>query len=459
MDTDIRVLEVETDFIEHKARQMLVFGRGFAEAGREAGWTALRARVKVENKKGDIATGYGLMFLAATWGYPSDVLTTSERLEAMKEVGLRYADLIREFKGYGHPVDIHFQTKPALKDIKKEVCEEMGLGEEMPLLGALVSASPLDSCLHDAFGKANNISSYAGYGKEFMQSDLSTYLGPAYQGKYIADFIRPKFMPRIPIFHLVGGTDKLTQSEIEDTDPKDGLPVSLDQWIRRDGLYCFKIKLKGQDLHWDVERIISVTRVIEETLRSQGRGEFYSSADSNELCPDPQYVLEMLAKVKERSPLAYDKLLYLEQPTERELSAHQYDMREIARQKPVVADEGVVDLETLELAKELGWSGVGLKVCKGFSAALLYVARCESEGMIYTVQDLTNPGLALLWSIGFAARIHTLKGVEYNSRQYFPSASDRERKIHAPLFNVKAGEVSTETLTGPGLGFRTEEME
>jgi len=207
-----------------------------------------------------------------------------------------------------------------------------------------------------------------------------------------------------------------------------------------------------------VDRIVSVTRVIEETLKGEGREEFYTSADANELCPDPEYVLEMLAKVKEKSPLAYDRLLYLEQPTERELSAHRYDMRQIARLKPVVADEGVVDLETLELAQELGWSGVGLKVCKGFSSALVYVAKCESDGLIYTVQDLTNPGVALLWSVGFAARIRTLMGVEYNSRQYFPLASERERKIHRPLFEVEKGEVSTETLTGPGLGFRVEEM-
>ncbi|KPJ60482.1 MAG: hypothetical protein AMS15_06405, partial [Planctomycetes bacterium DG_23] len=426
MDTDIRILEVETDFIEYKARQMLVFGRGFAEKDRAAGWTAFRARVKVENKKGETADGHGLMFLAVTWAYPSDVLADAERLEAMKEVALRYADLIRNYKGYGHPVDIHFQTRPALKDIKKEVCQELGLTEEMPLLGALVSASPFDSCLHDGFGKANTISSYAGLGKEFMESDLSTYLGPKYKGKYIADFIRPDFSPRIPIFHLVGGGDKLTSAEIDDSDPKDGLPVSLDQWIGRDGLYCFKVKLKGQDLGWDVDRIVSVTRVIEETLKGEGREEFYTSADANELCPDPEYVLEMLAKVKEKSPLAYDRLLYLEQPTERELSAHRYDMRQIARLKPVVADEGVVDLETLELAQELGWSGVGLKVCKGFSSALVYVAKCESDGLIYTVQDLTNPGVALLWSVGFAARIRTLMGVEYNSRQYFPLASERE---------------------------------
>ncbi|KPJ58983.1 MAG: hypothetical protein AMS15_07365 [Planctomycetes bacterium DG_23] len=60
--------------------------------------------------------------------------------------------------------------------------------------------------------------------------------------------------------------------------------------------------------------------------------------------------------------------------------------------------------------------------------------------------------------MGFAARIRTLMGVEYNSRQYFPLASERERKIHRLLFEVEKGEVSTETLTGPGLGFRVEEM-
>ena len=52
----------------------------------------------------------------------------------------------------------------------------------------------------------------------------------------------------------------------------------------------------------------------------------------------------------------------------------------------------------------------------------------ELEGIPYAVQDLTNPSLAMIESVGLAARIHTIKGVEANSRQFFPKANEAGRQ-------------------------------
>jgi len=128
-------------------------------------------------------------------------------------------------------------------------------------------------------------------------------------------------------------------------------------------------------------------------------------------------------------------------------------MSEVARIKPVVVDEGVTDLDDLDLAFKLGWSGIGLKTCKGHSSSLLYVAKARDAGKVVTVQDLTNPGRALVHSAGFAARIDTLMGVEYNSRQYLPHAAPDVRRRHQGLFEVRDGQVSTTTLTSLGLGY------
>ena len=40
-------------------------------------------------------------------------------------------------------------------------------------------------------------------------------------------------------------------------------------------------------------------------------------------------------------------------------------MHEAAKLKPVVIDESLVDLESLHLAREMGYTGVALKACKG----------------------------------------------------------------------------------------------
>jgi hypothetical protein len=58
-----------------------------------------------------------------------------------------------------------------------------------------------------------------------------------------------------------------------------------------------------------------------------------------------------------------------------------------------------------------------------------------------------------------AARTHTIKGVESNSRQYFPQISLAEAKVHPNIFRVKDGRVSTASLTGSGFGFRVPEIE
>jgi hypothetical protein len=125
----------------------------------------------------------------------------------------------------------------------------------------------------------------------------------------------------------------------------------------------------------------------------------------------------------------------------------------------VILDESLTTLDDFELAMELGWSGIALKTCKCQSSDLLFLAKAEESGIPYTIQDLTNPGLALLQSVGLAARTNTLKGVEGNSRQYFPQISQAEAKVHPGIFRVKDGQVSTASLTGTGLGFRVNEIE
>ncbi len=160
----------------------------------------------------------------------------------------------------------------------------------------------------------NRIDTYDGYSKEFMSHDLGRYLGPDFAGRYPDEFLHPAFEATIPIWHLVGGVDKLTRAELTNDDPQDGLPVSVDQWIERDGIFCLKVKLRGADVDWDVERTSAVADVAREAL---GERRFYLSTDSNELCESPEVVVEFLRKLKERSPLAYESLLYVEQPTER----------------------------------------------------------------------------------------------------------------------------------------------
>jgi L-alanine-DL-glutamate epimerase-like enolase superfamily enzyme len=178
------------------------------------------------------------------------------------------------------------------------------------------------------------------------------------------------------------------------------------------------------------------------------------SLDFNEKCANVQYVLDFLEQVKQRSPRAFERVHYIEQPTHRDLKAHPENrMHAAAKIKPVVIDESLVDFESLLLCREMGYSGVALKACKGHSEALLMGAAAQKYGMFLCVQDLTCPGFSFLHSASLCARIPTVAAIEGNSRQYCPAGNRGWSERYPSMFRITDGTLGTEVLTGPGLGF------
>jgi len=453
LDSDIRILKLEPYLRTDKFRAPLKFGNVIVTDS-----TSLIVKATVENKRGDVADGWGAMPLMDKWAFPDPRVSHEKKFEAMKEIGIRTCKMLEKTmdKDYAHPIDIMLGNKKEILKIAKRIDKELKLEVPMPILGVLVSTSPIDAAIHDAFGRVNHISSYEGYGRKYMKHDLSFYLGEEFRGRYISDYLRSSYIKELPIFHLVGALDKLTREEVDASDPKDGLPVSLEEWIERDGIFCLKVKLSGTNIDWDVERTKAVAEVAREALKQKGRDRFFLSVDSNEMNPNPEATLEYLRKLRRISPLAFNNLLYLEQPTERDLSRHMFSMRKVAEIKPVLADEGVTDLKSFELALKLGWSGVAVKACKWHSSSLLYISKMEQLGIPYSIQDLTCPGLALVHSASLAARSNPIKGFEYNARQYLPFAYPEIQNRHETLFKVNDGKVSTESLQSFGLGFSIE---
>lgn len=452
--TDIRVKAAEPIITNEVCRTPLKFGAVVVEE-----LPFCRVRVTVENGRGDVADGWGAIFLMDLWAWPTPALSHDAKAAAMIEVNRRYCQLVESYSEAAHPIDLFMSLEPDLARVNREVCAERGLEPAQPFLGALVCASPVDAAVHDAFGNVNGLDVYKTYGPEFMQYDLSRYLGTELAGRYPKDYIRPVFLPEIPVFHLVGGLDKLTRAEVTDDDPQDGLPNSLDEWVARDGVFCLKVKLRGTDLEWDVTRTLEVYRIGREQLLRRGEERLYLSADTNEQCETPEYIVEYLRRIQEASQECFDAILYVEQPTERDLNAHRHDMRPIAELKPVIIDESLVDLQSFELAMALGWSGIALKSCKGQSVSLVLASKARHMGIPYTVQDLTNPSLALIHSVGLAARLYTMMGVEANSRQFFPhTGTPGEKKVHEGIFTIHNGVARTDSLAGPGLGYQMESI-
>jgi L-alanine-DL-glutamate epimerase-like enolase superfamily enzyme len=452
--TDIRIRAIEPSYTHEVCRTPLKFGAVIVDQ-----LPFCRVKATVENGRGEVAEGWGGIFLMDLWAWPTPELSHEAKSAVMVEVNQRYCKLVEGYTEPAHPIDLFTALEDDLARLNREVCAEHGLAPEQPFLGALVCASPVDAALHDAFGNVNGIDVYCGYGPDFMRHDLSRYLGPEFAGRYPAHYLHPHYQPEVPIFHLVGGLDKLTRVEVTDADPRDGVPNSLDDWVKQDGVFCLKVKLRGTDLEWDIDRTLAVHRVGKEYLIDRGEERLYLSADTNEQCESPEHIVEYLRRIREANPDCFDDILYIEQPTERDLTAHRHDMRGIAELKPVIIDESLVSLETFDLAMELGWSGIALKSCKGQSASLLLASKARHMGIPYTVQDLTNPSLALIHSVGLGARLHTMMGVEANSRQFFPgSTTVGEKTVHDGIFTVRDGVARTDSLRGTGLGYQMDRI-
>jgi L-alanine-DL-glutamate epimerase-like enolase superfamily enzyme len=153
------------------------------------------------------------------------------------------------------------------------------------------------------------------------------------------------------------------------------------------------------------------------------------------------------------TPAGYDRVQYIEQPTARDLKANPVNrMHEAAKLKPVVIDESLVDLESLYLARDMGYTGVAFKACKGQTQSLLLAAAAQKMGLFRCVQDLTCPGASLIHSAGLAAHIPGVAAIEANSRQYVPAANAGWDERFPGVFTVRDGTMNTGLLTGPGLG-------
>ncbi len=446
--TDARIVSaaMETETVAYRT-PIKFGGRVVTEA------LLVHTRVEVETRGGLRGQGLGSMPMGNAWAWPSPNVAGERTLEAMRRLAEQLADQAAKLSLWGHPLDV---TRALAEDhaaAAKRAVQAANIDEPMPRLAQLVAASPLEAAIHDAYGKAVAQNSYNVLSREFANADLSHYLSADFAGEYLDRYTLRQPRPRMPLYHLVGALDPLRTDDVR-TPVGDGLPETLQQWIEADGLTHLKIKLAGDNLAWDVERVVAVEAAAAEAQRNRRCSDWNYSLDFNEKCASVEYVLEFLRQVESRSPAAFSRVQYIEQPTHRDLAAHPENrMHKAAKIKPVVIDESLVDLESLMLCRELGYTGVALKACKGQTEALLMGAAAQKYGMFLCVQDLTCPGRSFLHSASLAARMPTVAAIEGNARQYCPEGNRNWLDRYPSMFRITDGTVGTAALDGPGLGY------
>jgi L-alanine-DL-glutamate epimerase-like enolase superfamily enzyme len=447
--SDIQVTEVEPSFEDFRYRTPIKFGGSVVDRV-----TVLNVRCMVRGRQGRTAHGFGSMPLGNVWSFPSKRLTYDQTLAAMKDLAARIAKITATEPEWGHPIDINRALEPRYVSAAAETSR--GMDEPVPLLCTIVTASPFDAAIHDAYGKLHRRNSFQTLGSDCLRPDLSRFLGPEFRGETLDGYVAREPAPALPLYHLVGGVDPILPEDVKQP-VGDGLPETLPEWIRFNGITHIKIKLNGDDREWDLNRVV---RVHEATARAESErsvSAYVYSLDFNEKCPNVGYLVDFLETLKSRSLRAFARIQYVEQPTARDLDANpQNDMHEAARLVPVVIDESLTGQDAFLKALAMGYSGAALKACKGQSQALLMAALGQKRRVFLCVQDLTCPGASLAHSVTLAAHVPTVKAIEANSRQYVPAANNGWEKRFPGIFVVKDGMVRTAGLNGPGLGVVAE---
>jgi len=453
MKTDITPTAVEIYFLPVKTRVPLKFG-----AETLTSVSCLRVSMTVKNKQNQSAQGWGETPLNVQWAWPSST-EYHKRLDSMTQFSRTLAKSWCELDQFGHPIELGTQfTDSHLTHLLNQHNQSQPDLEPMPHLAALICSSAFDIALHDAYGNLLQTDVYKTYNSQYMNNDLSHYLTPAdghhydYTDKYPNDFLIDPPTQTLPAWHLVGGMDCLDDSERSAADPDDGYPVLLNEWIKRDGLTCLKVKLRGNDWDWDYQRLVKVGQIaIDHHV-------LWLTTDFNCTVSDPHYVNEILDRLMIEHPRIFQMILYVEQPFPYDLEQNQIDVHSLSARKPLFMDESAHDWKLIRLGRKLGWTGVALKTCKTQTGALLSLAWAKTHGLTLMVQDLTNPMLAQIPHLRLAAHAGTIMGVETNAMQFYPNASEPEAQVRPNLYQRKKGQVNLRTIKGPGFGYQLNKI-
>ncbi|MDA2928745.1 hypothetical protein MYX84_02180 [Acidobacteria bacterium AH-259-O06] len=305
-----------------------------------------------------------------------------------------------------------------------------------------------------------------GFQPEAIHSEL--------EGLRFTDHLPRGPLTRFYIRHTVGLADPITAADLPaDQRVNDGEPETLEEYVRRDGISYFKVKISG-DLSWDLDRLARIWQVIPK------HSETAVTLDANEAYDDLAPFADFVDRLRSELLGLFQHILYIEQPLSRQLThdpkAEPW-IRRIAQSKPVVIDESDGTLDSFKRAFAMGYAGASHKNCKGFFKSLLnhaLIAHYNASGgqAFLSGEDLSNLPIVPLHQDFTALGILGLRHCERNGHHYYFGLSmltDKEKagvaRHHRDLYvqrgkewflNIRNGMVQCPSLQCPGFGVRDE---
>lgn len=279
--------------------------------------------------------------------------------------------------------------------------------------------------------------------------------------------------------HTVGLSDPIHDADIAPADRlNDGIPQSVESWIRDAGVRYFKIKVCA-DLEADSARLKTIAALLNEALPEN----YAITLDGNEQFPSCDALESWYAAIEDYSDLRsfLERVEFIEQPIDRSAAlspdgAHGLDLA--ADLPPVVIDESDDALDSFKRAVALGYCGVSVKNCKGVFKGLLnkmlvdYYNGAEGHGYLLSGEDLCNLPIVPLQQDLCTLSVLGLTHAERNGHHYcgtLDHVSPRELAacldVHAKLYEpfrdsarlqIRGGQIDLRSLAQPGFGVGIE---
>ncbi|MBE7464081.1 MAG: hypothetical protein HS116_11425 [Planctomycetes bacterium] len=244
---------------------------------------------------------------------------------------------------------------------------EWARARDLPDLVGNLGTSLFERALIDAAGKHTNAPFHKLVSDNLLGLEPEA-VHPFLNGWRPAEALAERPRSTIHVRHTVGGVDPLTEGDVAPGKRlRDGLPQTLEDYLRAEKLRYFKLKL-GHDSKADLQRLGRIARLLDEHIPAAEP--YFVTLDGNEQCDPPEALTAVLEQLKppavsERFAAA---VLFVEQPYPRAKTLDESVRMELARTsriKPVIIDESDANLESVPRALELGYAGYAIKSAKG----------------------------------------------------------------------------------------------
>lgn len=297
---------------------------------------------------------------------------------------------------------------------------------------------------------------------------------PELQGIDLPAILPDRPRTRFFIRHTVGGSDPLTAADQPENERvNDGLPETLQEYIRRDGVRFFKVKVSGKVDH-DLERLSRIWDVVLEADQPA------ITLDANEAFTDLRMLDEFVRRLEDEQLGLFQHILYVEQPLPRALTFDPQTrtaIERISERKPLIIDEADGTLDAFKRAHAIGYRGTSHKNCKGFFKSLLnyglvHLYSRGGEAALLSGEDLQTLPIVPLQQDFASLGVLGLEHCERNGHHYnygLSMLSDRDKasavRHHPDLYErrgdewflrIRNGAVECASLQHPGFGVRDE---